>query len=174
MIMTEAKRPTTGSIGRGADQEDVMPPWLAQMMAWLMNDPEPRDAAAWRKAFFDEISRLDGAVPTSVVHDWMANVIGPLAMETRPAPAHATLAALQALALSGEQIGADRWRQALTDAFHDIYGARYLEYAKVCSRPDTYDYAHAYAHAVADPASPDYRARVTRLATGLVECLRRA
>jgi hypothetical protein len=59
----------------------IMPPWLAQMVVWMFDGQRFDDAVTWGSRFYAEIARLDGAIPFSVVHDWQANVVGPLAIE---------------------------------------------------------------------------------------------
>jgi hypothetical protein len=56
----------------------IMPRWLAQMVPNLFDSMEFTAAKAWGRDFYAELARLNGAVPFSVVHDWQANVVGPL------------------------------------------------------------------------------------------------
>src|SRR5580693_7391380 len=59
----------------------IMPRWLAQMVVYFFDCQSESDAFAWGSKFYAEIERLNGVVPFSVVHDWQANVVGPLAIE---------------------------------------------------------------------------------------------
>ena len=131
----------------------VMPPWLAQMVPWFFDRQKEADALAWGERFFAELKRLDGNVPFSVVHDWHANVVVPLALDVcakhnRDSTPHEALKALHLRALAGEKISANEWHPVLrsADAYADAN-------------------ADAYAYAYADATK--------RLADGMVECLAR-
>jgi hypothetical protein len=166
----------------------IMPRWLAQMVPWFFDTQSVEDAKAWGLAFYAQLKRLNGVVPFSVIHDWQANVVGPLAIETaekqnRDVAAHKALAEMQAKALAGEKFAADQWRPVLKAAFYDIYYHRYRAYAyayadananaNADAYANAYAYAYAYAYADANADAYAYRERVTRLAVGMVECLKR-
>ena len=146
----------------------IMPRWLAQMVPWFFDNQGFADAKAWGLRFYAELDRLKGVVPFSVVHDWQANVVGPLAIEVatkrkRDVAAHEALAAMQREALAGKKFTADEWRPVLKAAFRDANAyANAYAYA--------YANANAYAGAGADAAK---RAAIKRLADGMVECLSR-
>ena len=167
----------------------IMPRWLAQMTVWLFDGQKADDAFAWGERFYAEIARLNGAVPFSVIHDWQANIVGPLAIEVaekrkRNVEAHKALQAMQAAALAGKKFTADEWRPVLKAAFIDAYAyadANADAYANADADANAYAdananaYAYAYADANADAyADADAKsAAVKRLADGMVECLAR-
>ena len=181
----------------------IMPRWLAQMVPWFFDNQEFEDAKTWGLALYAELKRLDGQVPFSVVRDWQANVVGPLAVKTaedqkRDTTSHQALVAMQKAAAGGQNFTADEWRPVLKAAFLDIYRFRYRTYADADAYAYAYAYAdanayadayayadadaYAYAYADADAyayayayayADAKYRARVTYLANGMVECLKR-
>ena len=118
----------------------IMPRWLAQMVPAFFDRQKRDDAFAWGLTFTDQLKRIDGKVPFSVIHDWHANTVcqlGIAAAEKRerdPAP-HKALQALHLRALAGEKIEADEWRPVLKNADADA---------------DAYADAYAYANADAD------------------------
>ena len=140
----------------------IMPRWLAQMTVWMFDAQKIEDALPWGSKFYAEIARLNGVVPFSVIHDWQANVVGPLAIEAskkrgRKAETHEALAAMQAEALTGKKFTADEWRPVLKAAFFDA-DANAAAYANA----DAYAYANAdadadaYADAYADADANAY------------------
>ncbi len=137
----------------------VMPRGLARQMVWFFDGQQFDDAKAWGLRFYAEIKRLNGAVPFSVIHDWQANVVGPLAIEVatkrkRNVAAHEALQKMQIEALAGKKFTAEEWHPVLKAAFFDAYA-------------DAYADANSYADADAQGAA------VKRLADGMIECLAR-
>jgi hypothetical protein len=135
----------------------IMPQWLAKMTVWFFDKQDFDAAKAWGLKFYAELARIGGVVPFSVIHDWHANVVGPLAIEmaTRRGAnvaAHEALVAMHRKALGGEKFSADQWRPILKGAFKDAY---------------------AYAYASASARVHAYHSAVTRFADGMVACLRR-
>jgi hypothetical protein len=172
----------------------VMPRWLAQMVPWFFDNQPLDDAKAWGLRFYAELKRLKGVVPFSVIHDWQANFVGPMAIEAAEKrgadpTVHKALAEMQWKALTGEKFTADEWRPILKGAFYDIYLWRYRANAYANAYADVYAnananalayadvYANANANALAEAeAEADayaYRARIKMLADGMVECLAR-
>ena len=152
---------------------EIMPRWLAQMVPWFFDGQTFENAKTWGEAFYAELARLGGNVPFSVVHDWHATVVGPLAIERAEArkgdvSAHRALAEMQFSALTGKKMTADEWRPILKAAFLDIYKFRYRADANAYA----YAYADAHAYAAAN-AHAKYRENIHRLAMGMVECLKR-
>lgn len=142
----------------------IMPLWLAQMVPWFFDNQEFGPAKEWGLRFYAELKRLGGVVPLSVVHDWQATVVGPLAVETaekqkRSVEAHKALMAMQAEAASGKKFAADDWRPVLKAAFYDIYSYRYRANAYAYTEADAeaaavanaYTYANAEAAVYANP-----------------------
>ena len=132
----------------------VMPRWLAQMVPWFFDNQPLDDAKDWGLRFYAELKRLKGVVPFSVIHDWQANVVGPLAIECAEkrggdSAVHKALAEMQWKALTGQKFTTDEWRPVLKAAFYEIYIFRY--------RADAYAaYAYAaYAAADADAYAAD-------------------
>jgi hypothetical protein len=176
------------------------PSWLAQIAPWLL-DLQGEDAAhAWRKTFDGRISRLNAAIPFSVVHDWQANVVGALAIAASENKAHVRLAAMHTAAREGSVFDQDEWYQALKAAFKAVYGdlalgdefAAYIcfaasVYADAYSDDDEEGYCNANAFAFAAARTYAYcdlhprsgrndseRAGANRrLADGFLECLER-
>ncbi|WP_313454668.1 hypothetical protein, partial [Brevundimonas sp.] len=104
----------------------IMPRWLAQMVPWFFDGQTTEDAQQWGLAFYAELSRLNGVVPFSVIHDWHATVVGPIAIETaerrgRKPEVHKALAEMQFAALTGKKFTTDEWRPVLMAAFFDAY-----------------------------------------------------
>ena len=137
----------------------VMPRWLAQMVPWMFDGQTTADAKSWGLPFYAELKRIDGKVPFSVIHDWHAHVVGPIAIETaekrgRKPEVHKALAEMQFAALTGKKFTAADWRPVLKAAFFDAYA---------------YAYAAANAYAYADAR----QVVMARLASGLVDCLKR-
>lgn len=145
----------------------VMPRWLAQMVPWMFDGMEPAEAKVWGSAFYAELARIDGKVPFSVIHDWHASVVGPLAIEVaekrgRKPEVHNALAEMQFAALTGKTFSADEWRPVLKAAYADAYAYAYAD-----------AYANADANAYADADANARKAGIARLANGLVDCLKR-
>ena len=180
----------------------VMPLWLAQMVPYFF-DLQSHDAAlAWGAAFYAELARLGGKVPFSVIHDWHATVVTPMAIEVsekrkRNPETHRTLQALHRRAVAGETIARDDWYAALNPALFDTYANAYA-YPKFDAAADAKEFANAYANAnsyadfsaYADANVKAYAycevnadANVNRIAAiqiaikhqadGMIECLRR-
>ncbi|MNU45831.1 hypothetical protein D3C71_346810 [compost metagenome] len=181
-----------GVLGQGVSSSkdcpaQVMPRWLAQMVPWMFDGQTTDDAKNWGLAFYAELARIDGKVPFSVIHDWHATVVGPLAIETaekrgRKPEVHKALAEMQFAALTGKKFTADEWRPVLKAAFFDAYANAYANadadadayadaYANADADADAYAYAYAYANAYAYAYAR--QAVMARLASGLVDCLKR-
>src|SRR6185312_1871420 len=103
-----------------------------------------------------QIARLSGNIPFSVIHDWQANVVGPLAIDLatkrkRDVEAHRKLQTMQQEALAGNKFSADEWRPVLKAAFKDAYA-----YADAYANADADAYADADANAYADAQPTAY------------------
>jgi hypothetical protein len=177
----------------------IMPRWLAQMVPWFFDRQDFADAKAWGLKFYAELARIGGAVPFFVVHDWHANVVGPLAIEIAAErngniAAHTALADMHAKVLGGAKFSSDEWRPVLKDAYADAYADANVDastnvdanaYAYTNAYANAYPYADADAEAYADADAYPYanaypyadadarRSAMKRLATGMVECLSR-
>ncbi|MES1985507.1 MAG: hypothetical protein V4461_11190 [Pseudomonadota bacterium] len=155
----------------------VMPRWLARMVPWFFDRMEFGDARQWGREFYAELKRLNGDVPFTVVYDWQASVVTPLAIEIselrkRDPEPHRKLQALHLRALAGDRATREEWRAILKDAYAYAYAyADAYAYAYAYAYADADAYAYAYAYADADAATR--RERMKRIAFGMVECLRR-
>ena len=155
----------------------VMPRWLAQMVPWLFDNQQRKDALDWGSRFYDQIARLEGVVPFSVIHDWQGNVVGDLAIEVatkrnRQVEPHQALKEMHIASLAGKSFTVEEWRPVLKDADADAYAdadADAYAYADADADAYVYAYADAYVYAYAD-ADAD---AIKRLADGLVDCLAR-
>ena len=139
----------------------IMPRWLAQMVPGFFDRQKFEDAKDWGLRFYKALDRIGGNVPFSVVHDWHANTVCQLGIDTaelrkRDATPHTALRALHLRALADEKIGAGEWRPVLKTAYANAYAN---------ANADAYAYAYAYANANADAWK--------RLADGMVEALNR-
>ncbi|KKC25844.1 hypothetical protein WP12_12145 [Sphingomonas sp. SRS2] len=173
----------------------IMPRWLAQMVPWFFDRQKPAEALAWGRDFYAELKRLDGNVPFSVVYDWQANVVTQMGIDAAikrdrdPAP-HQALQALHRRALAGDVAPKGEWQPVLknADAYADAYAyananayanADAYAYAYANANANAYAYAdadadaYAYADADAYANANAYANAINKLATGLVECLRR-
>lgn len=133
----------------------IMPRWLAQMVPWFFDGQTTEDANQWGLAFYAELSRLNGVVPFSVIHDRHATVVGPIAIETaekrgRKPEVHKALAEMQFAALTGKTFTADEWRPVLKAAFFDA---------------NANANANAYANANADANADARQVVIHRLAS---------
>ena len=131
----------------------IMPRWLAQMVPSFFDNQKKEDALSWGLAFYEQIARLNGTAPFSVIHDWQANVVGPYAIELaekqgRDVSVHKALAEMQFAALTGKKVTADEWRPVLKSAFKDIY--------LWCHRANADAYANANAYADANANADAY------------------
>jgi len=179
----------------------IMPRWLAKMVPWLFDNQSKDEAFAWGLRFYEQIARLSGNIPFSVIHDWQANVVGPLAIDLatkrkRDVEAHRKLQTMQQEALAGNKFSADEWRPVLKAAFKDAYAyadayanadadayadANANAYADADAYTYAYadayaDYAYADAYAYADYADAYAHAHahaIKRLADGIIDCLAR-
>jgi hypothetical protein len=118
----------------------IMPRWLAQMVPTFFDRQKQEDAYQWGVGFTEQLKRIDGKVPFSVVHDWHANTVGQLGIDAaekrgRDTAPHKALQALHLRALAGEIITADEWCPVLKAANANAYA---------------YAYADAYANANAN------------------------
>jgi hypothetical protein len=132
----------------------IMPRWLAQMVPWFFDSQDADQAKAWGLAFYEQLARIGGNVPFSVIHDWQASVVGPMAIEIaekngRYATVHKALVEMQFAALTGKKFTADEWRPTLKAAFLDIYLLKYGAdvYADVYANANANVYANVYAYA---------------------------
>jgi len=175
----------------------IMPRWLAKMVPWFFDNQSKDEAFAWGLRFYEQIARLSGNIPFSVIHDWQANVVGPLAIDLatkrkRDVEAHRKLQTMQQEALAGNKFSADEWRPVLKAAFKDAYAyadadaytyadayadasananADAYTYAYAYADADAYTYAYAYADAYAHAHA--YAYAIKRLADGIIDCLAR-
>ncbi len=147
----------------------VMPRWLALMVPWFFDNQTEEDAFAWGLAFTEQLARLNGNIPFSVVYDWQAKYVTQMgidaAIKRKGDPtSHQALQALHARALTGEKIDRKVWYKALRDAY---------------TYPNAYPYAYAnananaYADAYANAYAYAKKKAISILANGLVECLSR-
>jgi len=154
----------------------IMPRWLAQMTVWFFDGQKEDDALDWGLRFYEQIARLNGTVPFSVIHDWQANFVGPLAIEVsekrgRKVEAHVALKVMQEQALAGKKFTADEWHPVLKAAFFDAYAnANAYAYANAYANANANAYADADAYAYAYYAKQE---AIKRLADGMIECLAR-
>ena len=167
----------------------IMPRWLARMVPEFFDRQKQDDAFAWGLAFTDQLKRIDGKVPFSVIHDWHANTVCQLGIdaaekrERDPAP-HKALQALHLRALAGEKISANEGRPVLKNAYAYAYAyanayadadanadanayADADAYANAYANADANAYAYAYANAYADANADAWKL----LADGMVAAL---
>ena len=167
----------------------VMPRWLAQHVVWFFDGQNIDDAKDWGARFYAELARVNGNVPFSVVHDWQANFVCPLAIEvaekrTRDTAPHAAVQELHKRALAGDLAGKEEWVAKLRLAY--AYAAAYADaYAYADADADADAYADADADAYADADADAYanayanayayatQRAVKRLADGMIECMSR-
>jgi hypothetical protein len=162
----------------------VMPRWLAQMVPRFFDRQTFADAKAWGLAFYQQLERLDGAVPFSVVHDWHCSTVCPLAIDVatergRDIAPHVALQNLHLRALAGEIVAATEWHPVLKNAYANAYANAnanaYNAYAYAYADADAFAdansaYAYAYAYANADANAYAWK----RIADGMVDALARA
>ena len=197
-----------GVLGRPVDSASkcpasVMPRWLALMVPNVFDRLSFEDATAWGMALYEQLARLKGQVPFSVVYDWQANCVlefwaGSLKKRKfSPEVLAEKLAAVESLValhrrhLAGETAPKAEWREVL----RKVYAYAYADadaYAYAYADADAYAYAdadadaYAYADADAEPTAPapgETRADLVKrrraenlklLADGLVAALARA
>jgi hypothetical protein len=173
----------------------VMPRWLAQMVPYFFDRQTAADAKSWGLKFYAELKRLNGNVPFSVIHDWQAHVVAPMAIEVatkraRPTDVHDAVKAIHERALAGDLAPKDEWVATLRSAYAyayayadananayadaDAYAYAYADananaYANANANANAYAYAYANANAYAYANAN----AVKRLADGMVECLAR-
>jgi hypothetical protein len=142
----------------------IMPRWLAQMVPYFFDNQDPVDAFDWGERFYAELSRTNGNVPFSVVHDWQANVVGPLAIAVatkskRDVKPHQDKAELHRRALSGDVASKQEWVEKLRPAYANAYANAYADAdADANADANAYAYADAYANAYADADAYVYNA----------------
>ena len=150
----------------------IMPRWLAQLVPWFFDNQTSDDAKNWGLAFYEQLDRLNGVVPFSVVHDWNATIVGPLAIEVaekldKSAKPHKALASMHSDALAGKKFSADEWRSVVRVAYA-YADADAVAYAYADADADACAYADANANRKAA-----YQFAIKLLADGMVECLAR-
>src|SRR6185369_5015086 len=108
------------------------------------------EAKTWGLALYEQLARLKGQVPFSVVYDWKATCVlefWAASLKKRkfdPETLATKLAAVEALRglhlkhLAGGAAPRDEWHEALRKAYADAYADAYA-----------YAYADAYAYAYA-------------------------
>ena len=133
----------------------VMPAWLAQCVPALF-DGQPADKAfAWGAAFYGELARLDGAVPFTVFHRWMAESVLRIARRSTDHPP--SLAAIDAVialhgrAAVGDAASEKEWQAARSAAYSAAYSA-------ADSAADSAAYSAAYSAADSAARSAAYSA----------------
>lgn len=131
----------------------VMPAWLSRMVPWLFDGQTKEDAFAWGKKFYEQLSRLDGKVPFTIIYDWHANYSWAMGIEAfeklgKDTTSQKAIQELHRRALNGDRASHDEWYKAFKNA-------------------DAYADAYAYAYANARKKA------IARLAMGLIECLAR-
>ncbi len=127
----------------------IMPRWLAKMVPWLFDGQDFDDAISWGLKFYAQLSRLDGAVPFSAVHDWRASVVAPVAIEaaklhkkdTKP---HIALRNMHKRALSGENSTREQWINTLRPVC--VFASNHDDPFN-CADPYNSACANAYAYA---------------------------
>jgi hypothetical protein len=173
----------------------IMPRWLANRVSYFFDYQKKHDALVWGEAFYAALARIDGKVPFSVVHDWHANTVCPLAIDVatkraRDVDPHLALQELHKRALIGEKISADEWKPVLRSAYAYVYADAYsyayadayadaIAYADADANADADAYADAIAYADADANADAYAdddanaAACKLLAEGMVAALNR-
>ncbi|MFE0057865.1 SpcZ [Streptomyces sp. NPDC059003] len=116
--------------------------WVTQVAAALFGGQDADTARVWAVRVHEDLVRLGGRVPFTVVHDWHAHTVVPLLAEAGArrggdGAAQEAVRALHERALAGERAGEAEWAAALGPALTEVY--RYA-----------YAYAEAYATAAAN------------------------
>ncbi|MFJ9445659.1 SpcZ [Kitasatospora sp. NPDC101235] len=139
------------------DEGPAMPSWLAQVSEVLFDGMDADVARTWARRVHQELERLNGRVPFSVVHDWYCSAVGPILTEASArrggsdAPHEAALA-LRARALSGGRIDEGTWRTALEPEMRELFRHAYPyaeAYATAAAAAGSYALANGYGEAEA-------------------------
>ncbi|HUO21696.1 MAG TPA: hypothetical protein VMU59_04205 [Caulobacteraceae bacterium] len=151
-------------VSRPADcPASVMPKWLAVMVPNFFDAMPYEAATAWGLAFYEQLARLKGQVPFSVVYDWQAHCVLEFwaASLKKRKFTEAQLAeklarveaarALHVLHLGGGAAPKAAWREALRPLYAYAYADAYA-----------YAYADADADAYADAARTPLKAGETK------------
>jgi hypothetical protein len=139
------------------------PDWLAQVVAALATGQEPAGPQGWAECIRDDLARLRGRVPFSVVHDWHAGTIAPLLGEV--CDNQEAAGALHARALAGSAVTEAEWTAALEPALRQVY---HRAYAYDQAYRVNYESAVAYgtANGFGEEGTREYAAYYAELATG--------
>src|SRR5690242_10754011 len=107
-----------------------MPQWLFQVAAALVEGQEAATVRDRVARISDQLDRLSGRVPFSVVHDWHAHCVAPTLAELiepldRASGLQETVRLLHVRALAGERVSANEWTTALEPALRQVYRHAY-------------------------------------------------
>ncbi len=135
-----------------------------QVAEVLFDGLDPTEARAWARRVHQELTRLEGKVPFTVVHEWHFGTIGPLLTEVSArrggsAASHQAVRSLHARALAGEQIAESDWSAALEPALREVYRYAYAyarAYASASSAARSYALAQGYGEAEATEYGESY------------------
>jgi hypothetical protein len=137
----------------------VMPTWLAQAVPGLFDNQPEAQAFAWGRDFYAALEALNGDVPFTVYHRWMAECVLPLSRASAVARPHETTDA--AVAAVDTMIGLHARAGA-----GDIPGAEEREAARSAARSAAESAAWSAAESAAGSAAESAAWSAARSAAG--------
>ncbi|MEV5595504.1 SpcZ [Streptomyces sp. NPDC052496] len=158
-----------GGDGPGADGTDA-PAWLVQTAAALFDGQGAEAAESWARRVFEQVARLEGRIPLSVVHDWQVRTVLPVleAASVRRGGTGAELEAVRGLherALAGGRATEGEWAAALEPALREVYRLAYA-YADAFATAAANARAYAAANDYGEQKTAEFAEYYAKLNTG--------
>ena len=103
-----------------------MPPWLLQIAELILDRSDDAFRKAWSQRLCEALARLDNPVPFRLIHDWHANTVSPLVIEScwergLSMHEHEELREMHRRAWRADDGSEEAWRRALEPALHAVY-----------------------------------------------------
>lgn len=174
-IAINAQRPgrvpmTVKSLGGHPDSFLVcqsLPAWLSQIVELIFDRTADSFRNAWRdelRGRFAKLGNVDDLVPFRLIHDWHANSVSPLIIEscTRQGLAveeHENLQQLHRHAWRWHSVSEKTWRTTLEPALRAVYFHSYpyqAAFVAAASAANSYARSHGYSTGQAKKYGDDY------------------
>ena len=149
---------------------DCAPGWLVQVATLIFDCADDRFRSTWAPQLRTALAGLDGTVPFRVFHDWHANTISSLVIEScsqkrLSAQEHEDLAELHHGASRGCSFGEQTWRDTLEPALHALYLHSY-PYNEAFELATRFAESYARSHGYTEDGARTYGRTYAELNTG--------
>jgi hypothetical protein len=146
------------------------PAWLSQLAALIFDCSDDPFRKAWTEQLRAALTRLDGAVPFRLVHDWHANSVSSLVIEScaqrgLSVQEHEDVRKLHRDAWDGRSVGEETWRGTLESALHALYFRSY-PYDEAFALAASLANSYARSHGASTDEASKYGETYAELNTG--------